>query len=88
MVSGQAATEVAIQQSIREEASRSLRRVGVGVHVLNVGDVDLKAGRFYADLQATPAAAARRRRGCRGLSYRRLSRASTYRTTCQHASCR
>jgi len=30
---------------------RSLSRIGVGVHVLNVGDVDLKAARFYADIQ-------------------------------------
>ena len=28
-----------------------LRRVGVGLLVLSVGDVDLKAGRFYADVQ-------------------------------------
>lgn len=32
-------------------AERTLRRLGVGVHVLNVGDVDLKAARFYADIQ-------------------------------------
>mmetsp|Transcript_10634 Transcript_10634/g.34853 ORF Transcript_10634/g.34853 Transcript_10634/m.34853 type:complete len:959 (-) Transcript_10634:117-2993(-) len=32
-------------------SARNLRRVGVGVHVLNVGDVDLKAARFYADVQ-------------------------------------
>lgn len=34
-----------------DDGARWLRRVGVGILVLSVGDVDLKAGRFYADVQ-------------------------------------
>lgn len=43
--------EETIQRTIRERSAHPVLRVGVGVHVLNVGDVDLKAGKFYADLQ-------------------------------------
>ncbi|KAL3930002.1 MAG: hypothetical protein SGPRY_001716 [Prymnesium sp.] len=43
--------EETIQRTIRERSAHPVVRVGVGVHVLNVGDVDLKAGKFYADLQ-------------------------------------
>lgn len=30
----------------------ALLRVGMGVHVLNLGDIDYKAAKFYADFQA------------------------------------
>ena len=43
--------EEALERKIRGQSDHSLRRIGVGVHVLNVGDIDLKAGKFYADLQ-------------------------------------
>ena len=32
-------------------AEPSLRRFGVGVHVLNLGEIDLRAAKFYADVQ-------------------------------------
>ncbi|KAL1503015.1 hypothetical protein AB1Y20_011084 [Prymnesium parvum] len=48
---GKEEAEEAIERAIRAHEGQHIIRVGVGVHILNVGDVDLKAGKFYADLQ-------------------------------------
>ena len=39
------------QEEILADDGRSVRRVGVGVHVLSLSDIDLRSGKFYADLQ-------------------------------------
>jgi len=52
-LSSNATSELATDESKHLDAVSDVqvKRIGVGVLVLNVGDVDMKAGRFYADLQ-------------------------------------
>lgn len=47
-----------------------LRRIGVGIHVLNIADIDLQNGRFYADFEVRCPPSRAPSRGARGAQTR------------------